>query len=282
MTASQSTDTSNKNRSCSKVQVKAPIEVHRDVTGVYRQIIFESPEIASRAEPGQFMHVLCGDSYDPLLRRPFSIHNADPETGKVSMLYEIRGRGTALLAEKKVGEELDILGVFGNGFGMPENPDKPIILVAGGIGVPPICFLARRLAKHVNSCTSLIGAASEDRLLCTGELEECGHSLKVCTDDGSAGKKGFVTVLLQDALDAINEEAYVFACGPIPMLAAVAKISTDCGAKCRVSMEAKMACGVGACMSCVIKVKSDDKDGFKYVRVCKEGPVFDANEVIWK
>ena len=256
-----------------------PIIEHAEVAAHVREIVLYAPELAEGVYPGQFVHVLCGNLYDPLLRRPFSIHDADPSSGRVSLLYEIRGRGTAALAEKLPGETLDVLGPLGQGFTLPESATQPLILAAGGIAVAPIYFLGRRIAETVGCrrTTFIVGARTECLLGCLDKFSQLGRDVRVATDDGSAGYHGLASGLLEQCIEETGAAGpLVYACGPMPMLKAVAEITKAHGLKCQVSTEAKMACGIGACMSCVIKVRSG-----RYLRCCKEGPVFDADEVIW-
>ncbi len=269
----------------SQIEVKI---IEHEVSGTFCRLVMDAPEIAQAANPGQFVHVLCGGSYDPLLRRPFSIYQADPESGKVAILYEIRGRGTALLAEKRPGEALDVLGPLGNGFRLPISGDRSVLLVGGGIGAPPLYFLAQKIGEKVgrNCMAYHMGAQTRDKHVCMEDFQGLCEGFDVqkkyftATDDGSCGHHGFVTQTLKEHFAEVSWTVpIVYACGPIPMLKAVAGLAQEYGAECQVSLEAKMACGVGACMGCVIKVK--DGDGFRYVRVCHEGPVFDAAEVVW-
>jgi len=253
------------------------------------RLVFESPELARNAVPGQFVHVLCGTSNDPLLRRPFSIHDADPDSGQVALLYEIRGRGTALLAEKSPGETLDVLGPLGNGFSLPDTGDRPVWLVGGGMGAAPLYFLARRIADTAGSecMTFNMGARTADmhicldgfRCFCPGDPES---RYWISTDDGSLGDRCFATDLLTRRIENMDTGSapVIYACGPDAMLRVVARIANEHSLECQVSLEAKMACGVGACMGCVVKIR--DGGGYEYVRVCREGPVFDAREVIWE
>ncbi len=249
------------------------------------QLVLDAPEIVCLASPGQFVHVLCTPSgYDPLLRRPFSIHHTDPESGKIVIVYEVRGRGTKALSERKPGELIDVLGPLGQGFRIPETDDsRPFLLVGGGIGAVPLYFLGRKLEERFGSdrVTFIAGARTADLILFRQEFEKHCHDYHACTDDGSAGFHGFVTDRMFECLDGQEfcVPPIVYACGPTPMLKAVSKLAREHVCECQVSVEAKMACGVGACLSCVIKVR--DGDSFKYVRSCAEGPVFDAREVIW-
>lgn len=262
----------------------APVIEHIELTPHVRRLVLDAPELARSSHPGQFVHVLCSDSNDPLLRRPFSIHDADSASGHVSLLYEIRGRGTELLAEKRPGDKLDLLGPLGEGFELPKSAYTPQLLIAGGIAVAPLYFLARRITESIGPerVTVVIGAKSECMLTCLKEYSRLTPDVRIATDDGTAGYHGFVTGPLQECIESMDKAnpPLVYACGPMPMLKAVSKITGAHGLKCQISTEAKMACGVGACMSCVIKVRSGDS--FEYVRCCKEGPVFDADEVIWE
>jgi len=270
------------------MRLRSEIAEHSEVGPRLWRLVFGSPELAASAIPGQFVHVLCGTSHDPLLRRPFSIHDADPDSGQAALLYEVRGRGTALLAEKRPGEMLDILGPLGNGFRLPVSGDQPVVLAGGGVGIAPLRFLARKIADAVGGecITFNFGARTSEmhvclddfRCLCPMDLES---RLWIATDDGSLGDQGLVTDLLVRRVQELgdSEQPLIYACGPTPMLREVARIAGEHHLQCQVSLEAKMACGVGACMGCVVKAR--DGDGFKYVRVCKEGPVFDAHEVIW-
>jgi dihydroorotate dehydrogenase electron transfer subunit len=266
-------------------RLRSHITEHVELTPIARRLTIHEPAIAGSATPGQFVHVLCssGRSLDPLLRRPFSVHDVDPAAGSVSILYEIVGRGTALLAEKRPGETLDLLGPLGEGFSLPTSSGRPILLIAGGIAVAPLHYLARRLAETmgVQRTTILIGARSECLLICVEQFREFGD-VRIATDDGTAGHRGFVTGLLSECIEEMDEEnlPLVFACGPMAMLRAVSRITNAHDLKTQVSTEALMACGVGACMSCAIKVR--DGDGVKYVRCCKEGPMFYADEVVWE
>ena len=276
MTASPLTNTSPTAR-----HLKLPIIEHEQVgPGVWRMML-GAPELAEVCIPGQFLHVLCHAGSDPLLRRPLSIHDADPKLGLISLLYQVCGKGTQLLTEKLPGEALDVLGPLGRGFDLPKTADQPILLVGGGMAVAPLYFLARRMGETVGCArtTILIGAGTKDMLLCLDEFALLRLVVQTATEDASHGHHGLVTSLLENYLQS-GDRPLVYACGPWPMLKAVAEITKTHGLSCQVSTEAKMACGVGACMSCVIKVR--DGDSSKYVRSCKEGPVFNADEVIWE
>lgn len=239
-------------------------------------------EAAAAALPGQFFHVRCADSLDPLLRRPLSVCLADRETGRVTFLYRLAGRGTNLLAQKKPGETVSLLGPLGRGFTMPGGEGRPAA-VAGGIGIAPLLFLLKEMAGTGISADVFIGAISSDRLLAVDEITALGHAVELATDDGSVGHHGFVTDLFDKYLKAKGapRPVFVYACGPVPMMRQVSEISLRAGVPCEVSLEERMGCGVGACLACACKTKNTG-GAFAYRRVCADGPVFPAEEVVWE
>lgn len=226
------------------------------------------------ALPGQFAMVRAGGSTAPLLRRPFSLHRYDAKSGEFEILFKIVGQGTAILAEAKAGQRLDALAPLGNGFG---ETGKLPLLVGGGAGVAPLMFFAEHLLANGKSPKLLLGGRTESDLLCHDEFQCLYVPTSVATEDGSAGTAGYVTEVLAQVLKGADRHAVsVHACGPIPMLSAVARLCAGYDVKCEVSLESRMACGMGACLGCMVKAA----DG-KNVRVCKEGPVFDARELLW-
>ena len=237
--------------------------------GHFRMII-DSPRLAKCARPGQFVHVLPAAGID-MLRRPFSFHSLDKMNGHISILYRVIGEGTRLLSCVEPGGALDAIGPLGNGF--PIDRDHPAILVGGGVGIPPLVFLASELKQPL----VFIGARDIPALVCIEDFSSMNIIPVIATEDGSAGFKGLVTEAMDDYSD-FREQSVVHACGPIPMLAAVARWSEKRGFKCIVSLENKLGCGIGACLGCSIPVR--EKDGsIHYERVCVDGPVFDASRV---
>lgn len=238
-------------------------------TDVYSMWI-QTEKIASQSVPGQFISVYCKDGAK-LLPRPISICEADRESGKLRIVYRVVGGGTTEMSGYEAGDTIDILGPLGNGFMMREN--KEAILIGGGIGIPPMVQLGKELKKiaKVNSV-----AGYRDEVFLTDELKKNG-CLFIATEDGSAGTKGTV-------IDAIKEQKVegkvIYACGPTPMLRAIKEYAQEADIECQISLEEKMACGIGACLACVCKSK--DKDHHSNVnnkRICKDGPVFLAQEV---
>ena len=208
------------------------------------------------------------------------------------MLYEVLGKGTQKLSREKAGEYLDVIGPLGNGFRTTNREAQTTILVAGGMGTAPLVFLAEKL-REVKSQKSkvktlvLIGAKTKDSILCEKEFKELGCEVKIATDDGSRGFKGYVSELLKQRLSTIDcRLSTIYACGPKLLLKEICRISIEHNIPAQLSLESHMACGIGACMGCVIKVtrapEHQSTRDFEYKRVCKEGPVFEANQILWE
>lgn len=225
------------------------------------------PEIASLIIPGQFLHIRCGDK---TLRRPISVCDCDENSVKI--VFKVKGSGTRYLSERKAGDILDIIGPLGNGFELSEY--KKVLLVGGGIGIPPLLYLARRKP----GTSALLGFRNSDEIILQDEFSSVCKNVTVMTDDGSKGQKGFVTENLYNTIKD-NGIDCVCAVGPTVMMSAVAKIADDAGVCCFVSLEERMGCGVGACLTCACKIKRNGTD--EYLHVCKDGPVFNASEVVF-
>ncbi|MBI5016570.1 MAG: dihydroorotate dehydrogenase electron transfer subunit [Deltaproteobacteria bacterium] len=226
------------------------------------------------AEPGQFVMVKTADGIDPLLRRPFSIHRMlAGSSGEFEVLFRAVGAGTRLLARTHVGDRLDVLAPLGRGFRL--GGARPL-LVGGGVGVAPLLFLAEAFLAQEVRPRLLLGGRRDRDILCHDDFGCLAVPCALATEDGSLGEPGLVTRLLERELSAHAEDAAVYACGPTPMLAAVARLCRRRSVPCQVSLEAHMACGVGACLGCVVAGTRT-----AYLRVCKEGPVLDAEEVLW-
>ena len=237
--------------------------------GIYS--LWIETEAALTARPGQFVSVYCSDG-SHMLPRPISICEINAEEGKLRLVYRVVGEGTAEFSGRKAGDKLEILGPLGNGF--PLKGKKPL-LMGGGIGVPPMVQLGAALKAQ--GCTGVQTVAGyRDELFLTEELSASGD-FYIATEDGSAGTKGNV-------MDAIREQNLdadmIFACGPTPMLRAIKTYAEEKGIECYISLEERMACGIGACLACVCKTK--EKDAHSNVnnkRICKDGPVFLSTEV---
>ena len=266
---------------------KCKVLENKKVTPGHYVLRFASRKIPKNAQPGQFVQVLCDDSYEPLLPRPFSFLTVSKND--FSILYQVVGKGTQLLSGLKRGDSRWVIGPLGNGFsGKPK--EENLVLVGGGVGIPPLYHLAEQLNYRTSSVATgrrpvnihvFLGARHKSLLLCEKDFIKLGVDLKVTTDDGSKDKKGFVTSLLQDFLKNANpKKTRIFTCGPTPMLKAVSTIAGKYQVPCEVSVEVPMACGFGACLGCALKVRSKTS-GHRFAIACCEGPVFEASEILW-
>ncbi len=238
------------------------------------ELTLEGELVSRMKEPGQFVHLKVSDGHDPLLRRPISICSIDREKRQFTMIYRAYGKGTKLLSEKMEGNKVDVLGPLGNGFPVEEAaPSNTALLVGGGIGVPPLYELSKRLKGQGVRVMHVLGFGSAKDVFYRERFSELGNTY-VATVDGSCGKKGFVT-------DLINEHQIdfdvLYACGPMPMLKALETAYPE--KKVFLSLEERMGCGIGACFACVCETPGG-KPGYNYKKVCSDGPVFRAGEVV--
>lgn len=233
----------------------------------YYRLTFESEDLASGVLPGHFMQVQISPALDPFLRRPFSYYRVDGN--KVQVLYEILGRGTGILATKKPGDALKILGPLGKSF--TQTHAKKRVLIAGGVGVPPLVFLAEQ--QKVDYL--LIGTKSESEVMPESELANVQGEILYSTNDGSYGVKGFVTTLLEDLLKKEDpKNLFIQTCGPNVMMQAVMDIAMREGIEGEASIDKTMACGVGVCLGCMVKTPKG------WVPSCTQGPVFRFDQVV--
>lgn len=239
-------------------------------------IEMECGGIAEEAAPGQFVQVRVSNGTDPFLRRTFSLCGADPSNGTIRLMVDVIGRGTGILCEMRPGMTLNVIGPLGTGFDPRFGKTGDCILVAGGVGAAPLIFLASRLAAdETRPVTFLMGSRSAAHLAVLDGMLDSTIQVMRATDDGSFGYDGFVTGLLRERLSLLNP-GVVYACGPHPMMREAAKISARAGIPCQVSLEERMACGIGACLGCAVPLAEGGM-----VRSCTEGPVFDAERLAW-
>jgi len=326
-------------------EVRARILLHRRITADYFRLRLLCPEIARLSQPGQFVMLRVNELKDPFLRRPFSFSHIYPpqekktkpeDEGALEICYKIAGRGTFLMTQLREGQRLDLLGPLGKGFWATAD-QKRAVLVGGGIGIAPLIPWAehlqgvRKKKKIISKALEetpevlvLIGGKSRERILGIKEFKKMGLEPQMATEDGSLGMSGSATDLLERELMTQGcNSATLYACGPMPMLARVSQIADQFDLPCQVLLEARMACGVGACLGCAVKVKeyasgrrSESEDAtaaregilpagecgegemgsakesrvpviteaaaFRYARACKEGPVFEAKEILWE
>ncbi|MEW6615448.1 MAG: dihydroorotate dehydrogenase electron transfer subunit [Thermodesulfobacteriota bacterium] len=275
-------------------QVFSKILFNTEVSPTYYKMGLDCPEIASRAAPGQFIMVRVSNQWDPFLRRPFVIHRTGKANTKgekrcsdcqLEILYKVVGKGTEIMSEMKEDDEIDLLGPMGKGYRIDTNI-RTAILVGGGIGVASLFSLAENIILQCSGLKSLLlflGGKGRDDVLCVEEFEKLSLEVRVATEDGSLGQQGVVVDLLLDYLKfgdySPGSSTHCFACGPDTMLREVSKITGEKSISCQISLEARMACAVGACLGCIVKTKAG---GDVYKKVCKDGPVFDSNDIIWK
>lgn len=236
------------------------------------------PEIAASALPGQFIHVLIPQGSGLLLRRPFTIYTVEGD--EITMLYQLIGEGTTVLSGLKRSDSIRVLGPLGNTFEILPTPD-PAIIVGGGAGIASLLLLAAALRDRDVHTLGLVGSMNRTRLLSVEDLKAIGVETHIATDDGSVGHHGFVTELLTHTLETHElQNPIIYACGPDGMLRAVTKIAQDYRIPTQLAMENRMGCALGVCLGCVCKVQMPD-GGFEYQRVCTEGPVFNAEDIVW-
>ncbi len=285
--------------------MRATIAFNRRVSAGYRHLGIASPGFLADLQAGRFVMVRPPQVGVPFLPRAFSLYRlsrTSDATPVIEILFKIVGRGTQYLAALEPGQELDLLGPLGNSF-TPPPPGGSAVLVAGGIGVPPIAALARSLAPCEGSgvrgqgsgtpapasglrppvpCLEVfLGGKTHEDILCVDDFETLGIKPHITTEDGSLGTKGLITDLLGPFLITCYAlRVTLYTCGPPGMLAAVARLAEKHGIPCQASVEANMACGFGACMGCAIEIRSQDTSR-QYKLVCKDGPVFDAREIKW-
>jgi len=235
---------------------------NKKINGKYFKLVFLSATLSKNVRPGQFLQCRINSGNDPYLRRPFSYYRVSGK--RVEILYEALGKGTSILAAKKKGDALKVMGPLGNGF-TARIGKKKRILVAGGVGVPPLVFLSEKNpAEYL-----LIGTKSKAEVLPKAELKKVKAKVLFSTEDGSVGAKGFVTALLEKIiLNDHPEELFIQTCGPKPMMKAVIALAAKYGIEGEASWDESMACGVGACLGCMVETRS----GLK--RACADGPVF--------
>ena len=233
-------------------------------------ITISCPEIASSAVPGQFVNISCSR----FLKRPFGIASADIEKGTFKIGVKVVGKGTAEIASFEKGQKVDVLGPLGNGFSIRD--DGEYIIVAGGTGVFPVNFAHEYMASKGIPHKVIEGFRNKDQIVLSSD------DFILTTDAGDAGIKGNCCDGLETIRDSISSGTEVLCVGPLPMMKAVGKWATDNGLKCYVSMEQRMACGIGICLVCICKIKAEaEGEEFTHKRCCKDGPVFPYEEVIW-
>jgi len=260
------------------LQDPAALILHKKTWPGHVLLRLSSPRIARRAKPGQFLMVRVSAQPHPLLRRPLSIHARDGDC--VELFFARAGLGTAILADKRTGEKLDILGPLGKGFGAGKTKGKTFWLVGGGRGIAPLYFLAAELEAGGGRPRVFYGGRSEADLPLLRKLAARKWEVFVSTDDGSMGFPGLVTTMIEREIARPVRPGAIFACGPDPMLKRVGEIAAANGIPAQLSLESIMGCGIGACWGCVHRIRTPE--GEEWVKICEDGPVFPADRVVWE
>lgn len=263
-----------------KTSQKYAIKSNKEVVPDHFELVVRAPWLAATARPGQFVQVRAAETgTEPLLRIPLGVHKVHKED--ISLLYRVVGRGTRVLSGRRPGEQIDILGPLGNGFDLApfENDRKrKAVLVAGGHGMAPLYFLAQRLEALGVEVEVLQGVCEARHILCREGVQELGIEMTIATECGAVGHKGYITDLLEEDKDRFigdGAQHLIFGCGPRPMLKALAALARRHGFSASLSLDAYMACGIGVCLGCAVETVS----GYRYV--CKDGPVFGSEEILW-
>jgi dihydroorotate dehydrogenase electron transfer subunit len=251
-------------------------------SGAYFSLTLVAPDIAEHAKPGQFVEIAVPEGREFMLRRPFSIHQASRRggwAGTLEIVFDAVGPGTEWLSESKAHDTLDVIGPLGRAFHYPRELST-CLLIGGGYGAAPLFFLAEELRARNKDVHMVLGARDHDRVFKPIEGKRLATSIAVTTEDGTMGERGRVTDLMPSMV-ARTKAQVVYACGPNPMLRAVAEYCRDQKIPCQVAVEEKMACGLGICWSCAVPVIASDGRGWWNVRACMEGPVFNGARIWW-
>lgn len=272
------------------VEITQNVRIAQDT---YR-LRFESPEVAARVTPGQFLMLRLAEFDDPLIGRPLALYDTITDVHGdpfgIDVVYLKKGKFTSRLANFVPGQQIEVWGPLGNGF--PADPVEHLVMVAGGIGQTPFLALGQeflgtkrygtpsRQFPASSRVTICYGARTAELLAGVADFERAGFEVKIATDDGSQGHHGLVTDLLEQTLDESSLTTRIACCGPEPMMEAVAGVAIRRDVACQLSLETPMACGIGICFTCVARVK-DDNGEWDYKRTCVEGPVFDAEQIVW-
>lgn len=267
------------------VDVAARVIANTALSADYNLVALEAPELAAQVRPGQFVMIKAHEGFTPLLRRPFSVfellRDANGTTHGISILSKRVGTSTTHIAQLRAGDRVACLGPLGQSFELVDPPVEAW-MAAGGVGLAPFMTLAEALLARGHAPTLFYGARRDVDLHCADLFERMGVRVVYATEDGSRGARGFVTAPIAAAFDALpaRRDVRVYACGPTPMMRAVATLVAERGHRCDVSLEQVMGCGVGGCYSCVVRA-SDESGVQHFVRSCLAGPIFDGSRIDW-
>lgn len=259
------------------VNIKAKLlEKEELIPGIFRFSV-QADEIVTEAKAGNFIEVRVNDDIEPFLRRPISIFNMDKENGVLEFIFQEKGKGTKILSKRAVGDLIDIIGPLGYGTFKYSNYEN-IAIIGGGIGVFPLYELAKNAKNDNKNVNVYLGFRNKDFVVLENEFNQVSNNLTITTDDGSYHEKGFAIDFLKNDIENGKIDS-IFACGPLPMLKAVKQLAIEKDIPCQISLEEKMACGLGVCLGCAVKTSASSTESPEYWHVCKAGPVFQAKDV---
>jgi len=269
------------------IQTYGKVIKNRRIKSLYFLLEIDCPPIASEMKAGQFIMLKTSADGYPLLRRPFSVYKNYPpdhpdreKRGRLAILYKKVGKGTGKMSEFRRGQKVDLIGPLGNGFSLPPlSSSTPIVLIGGGVGIVSLYSLAEASGRA--KTVAFIGGKTRNDLLCVEDFKKLRSSIFIATEDGSLGFKGTVIDLFLFLQDKFGGDLphYLYACGPLLMLAELSRVVKPKKFISQVSLETRMACGLGACWGCVVKTNHPKT---AYQRVCKEGPVFHLEDIVWE
>ena len=259
------------------VNIKAKLLKKEELKPGILKFSVQADEIVSTAKPGNFIEIRVNDDIEPFLRRPISIYNMNKENGILEFIFQIKGKGTTILARRNEGELIDIVGPLGFGtfkYSSYEN----LAIIGGGIGVFPLYELAKSAKNENKNVNTYLGFRNKDLVVLENEFKEVSNQLTITTDDGSYAQKGFAIDFLKKDIEDGKIDS-IYACGPLPMLKAIRELAIEKNIPCQISLEERMACGLGVCLGCAVKTAKSPKETPEYWHVCKAGPVFQAKDV---
>ena len=259
------------------VNIKAKLLKKEELKPGILKFSVQADEIVSTAKPGNFIEIRVNDDIEPFLRRPISIYNMNKENGILEFIFQIKGKGTTILARRNEGELIDIVGPLGFGtfkYSSYEN----LAIIGGGIGVFPLYELAKSAKNENKNVNTYLGFRNKDLVVLENEFKKVSNQLTITTDDGSYAQKGFAIDFLKKDIEDGKIDS-IYACGPLPMLRAVRELAIEKNIPCQISLEERMACGLGVCLGCAVKTAKSPREAPEYWHVCKAGPVFQAKDV---
>ncbi len=258
-------------------QIQAKLLEKKQLTKDIYHFKVKADDIVKESKPGNFVEIRVTEQTEPFLRRPISIYNLDNENGILEFIFQVKGKGTEILAKKEVGEDIDIMGPLGFGTFKLEGR-KNIAILGGGIGIFPLYELAKQAKQNGIQVNTYLGFRNKEYVVLENEFQNVSDKLTITTDDGTYKQKGFAIDFLKQDIEN-NKIDCIYACGPLPMLRAVRELAIQKNLDCQISLEERMGCGIGLCLGCAVKKAESPKDAPEYYHVCKGGPVFQAKDV---